>query len=81
MAMEIAQIHGDDHPTARESECNGHKWKCGVLRDDREHVTVRQSGRAPDGVDFGLYDVETTSVIHCSVWVTPGLKLDCRVST
>ena len=34
MAMEIAQIHGDDHPTARESECNGHKWKCGVLRDD-----------------------------------------------
>ena len=23
MAMEIAQIHGDDHTTARESECNG----------------------------------------------------------
>ena len=78
MAMEIAQMHGDDHPTARESECNGHRWKCGVLRDDsREHYVLR----AGDGVDFGLYDVETTSVIHCSVWVTPGLKLDCRVST
>jgi hypothetical protein len=80
MAMEIAQIHGDDHPTARESECNGHRWKCGVLRDDSGEHYVR-AGRAPDGVDFGLYDVETTSVIHCSVWVTPGLKLDCRVST
>jgi hypothetical protein len=70
MAMEIAQIHGDDHPTARESECNGHKWKCGVLRDDpREHYVRAGELRR---VEFGLFDVETTSVIHCSVWVTPG---------
>ena len=47
MAMEIAQIHGDDHPTARESECNGHRWKCGVLRDDREHYST--SERASSG--------------------------------
>ena len=71
MAMEIAQIHGDDHPTARESECNGHKWKCGVLRDDRRRALRLRAGELRR-VDFGLFDVETTSEIHCSVWVTPG---------
>jgi hypothetical protein len=35
MAMEIAQIHGDDHPTARESECNGHKWEVEVRSLER----------------------------------------------
>lgn len=68
MAMEIAQIHGDEHPTARESDATG-KWKCGVLEIERA-IPVR-AGEL-QRVDFGLYDVETTSVLHCSVWVTPG---------
>ena len=74
MAMEIAQIHGDDHPTARESECNGHKWKCGVYSLEIDESYGEHYVRAGElrRVDFGLYDVETTSVIHCSVWVTPG---------
>ena len=46
MAMEIAQIHGDDHPTARESKCNGQVEVRSRLEMVRlRALKLRQSGR------------------------------------
>lgn len=71
--------NGDSADTRRRAS-NGARIRCNgqvEVRSLRDKTAVEsnteyvRSGEL-QRFDFGLYDVETTSVLHCSVWVTPG---------